>query len=80
MFPPLFHISVLVHTETALITGVPLPVSSGSSVTIPGLTFGEDGDGYGGDTRVFWTLTTTIRSAVIHNVDLVKVKFAIDQH
>ena len=80
MFPPLFYISVLVYTETALITGVPLPVSSRSSVTIPGLTFGEDGDGYGRDTGVFWTLTTTIRPAVIHNVDLVKVKFAIDQH
>ena len=80
MFPPLFYISVLVHTETALITGVPLPVSSGSSVTIPGLTFGEDGDGYGWNTGGLWTLTTTIRSAVIHNVDLVKVEFSTDQH
>ena len=73
MFPPLLDVSVLVHTEAALVTGVALPVSSRSSVAVPGLTLGEDGDGDGGNTRVLRTVAATVRPAVVHNVDLLQL-------
>ena len=50
-----------VHTETALVTGVALPVLSvGAVTTVASVEGGEDWHSDSRDTRVFWTVTSLI--------------------